>query len=347
MMLTRSFLGSSALLGAGLLLVGGSATAAEVKPGGALDITIEGYVRFLAGVGDLKEKRDAQTGAYDFRNDTELHVLVKGEDEGTGIEYGATIELEADTSETDNAGATWIFLKGGFGELRFGDDDGLAKDFALGGFSVAVGTGGTDGEIIDTEAVNYLTASDSDATKVKYYSPTLAGFQLGVGYTPHVEGEGDAIDLTDDGGVDDYVEAGISYEAELGEIEVLAAIAGGLGHVNTGGDDEVRGLYGGVQIELFDVQLAGGWGTEEIGGDDRTWLNVGVAYELDDAISVSLTYGDCYDCDDGEPYNLVAGVEVGLLPGVALSGELSWFDEDRGGDDDDGVLGVVQLSVAF
>ena len=36
----------------------------------------------------------------DFRNDTEVHVLARGKREETGLEYGATIEFEADTNET-------------------------------------------------------------------------------------------------------------------------------------------------------------------------------------------------------------------------------------------------------
>ena len=339
MKLNHCLTSSALTLGAGLLLAGSPATAAEVKPGGSLDITIQGFARFLAGVGDLKEKTGDRTGAYDVRNDTEVHVLATGTDERTGIEYGATIELEADTNRTGNTDETWIFLKGGFGEVRLGDDDGVAKDMALGGFSVAVATGGTAGN-------NKATPSDSDATKVKYYSPPLAGFQLGVGYTPHVNSGGDNIGVTDDGGVDDYVEGGVSYSGSLAGIDLLASVVGSLGHVNAGGDDDVNGVYGGAQVVLFGAKVAGGWGTEEVGGADRTWFNVGAAYSYG-AVSASLNYGDCYDCDGAEPSNLVAGVEVGLMPGMALSGEVSWFDEDRGGGNDDGVLGVVRLGAAF
>src|SRR5262245_1675309 len=88
-----------------------SAEAVEVKAGGALNITISGFARTLAAYGDLDKKGrnsfltsiprggDPQDiSNFDFLNDTEVHILVRGEDENTGLQYGATIELEADTS---------------------------------------------------------------------------------------------------------------------------------------------------------------------------------------------------------------------------------------------------------
>ena len=37
---------------------------------------------------------------------------------------------------------------------------------------------------------------------------------------------------------------------------------------------------------------------------------------------------------------------VGVLPGMSLNGDVSWFDRDVG-NDDDGVTGVIRLRVAF
>ena len=121
MTLKNLALGTTALIGVGLL--GGvsalPAAAAEVKPGGALDITITGFLRAEAGGGDQDDlQRDAsKANGLDFRNDSEVHVLARGKSEQTGLEYGATVEFEVDTNQTLNTDETWIFLRGGWGDL--------------------------------------------------------------------------------------------------------------------------------------------------------------------------------------------------------------------------------------
>ena len=122
MTLKKLLLGTTALLGVGVLGVStpNVATAAEVLPGGALDVTMSGFIRFRAHGGDLDNQRldpDISTG-LDFSNDTEVHVIVKGKHDATGTEYGGTVEFEADTNRTDNTDESWLFVRGGWGEVR-------------------------------------------------------------------------------------------------------------------------------------------------------------------------------------------------------------------------------------
>src|SRR4051794_30428407 len=100
-MLRQALLGTTAaILGAtGLLaLTATLGAAAEIRPGGALDITITGFARFRATGGDLAEARlnksssPSTSDQLDFSNDTEVHVLARGRDERTGLEYGGTVE---------------------------------------------------------------------------------------------------------------------------------------------------------------------------------------------------------------------------------------------------------------
>ena len=44
-----------------------------------------------------------------------------------------------------NTDETWIFLRGGWGELRMGDEDGVVDNSVVGGQTIAAGTGGIDG----------------------------------------------------------------------------------------------------------------------------------------------------------------------------------------------------------
>ena len=189
MLLRRILLSTTAVLGAGMvaLALPGSAGAAEVKAGGYPDITITGFLRTEAfgGQQDDLHLDSSQSRSLDFRNDTEVHVIARAKSEETGLEYGATIEFEADTNSTLNTDETWIFLRGGWGELRFGDEDGVVDNSVIGGQTIAAGTGGIDGsDAVITAAPVVFLSNSNDATKIRYYTPSFGGFSLGVSYTP-------------------------------------------------------------------------------------------------------------------------------------------------------------------
>jgi outer membrane protein OmpU len=347
---------------AGLMAFAGRAPAAEVRPGGSLDIQLGGEAAFLAPFGDLKEKLGEQNGRYDFATDMSIELDVTAEDEATGLTYGAYVEFAAETDSLENTEEAWLFVEGGWGELRFGDDDGVTENMALGGFTVATASGGTDGDVIDTPAVNYLTNTDV-STKIVYYSPELAGWQLGLSYSPHGESFGTDIGSTDDGGIDDFFEAGLAYTGSLGEADLLLSLVGAYGRFNDEDDDiddQVWGVMGGAVVYLGDLSVGAGLATESIGEVDLTWYNVGVAYEVE-PVTVSANFGHCFACEqpaaldrDLDTHNLVLGVELAIAPGLATSLEVSFFEESRFDEDDDrfdandsGILGLGRLAVSF
>ena len=170
----------------------GGGTLPRVKPGEALDITITGFLRAEAGGGqqdDLQRNPDKARG-LDFRNNSEVHVLARGKSEESGLEYGATVEFEADTNQTLNTDETWIFLRGGWGELRMGDEDGAVDNSIIGGQTIAAGTGGIDGSSFVVAGIageGVFPTETDDPTKIRYYTPSFGGFSLGISFTPTVE----------------------------------------------------------------------------------------------------------------------------------------------------------------
>src|SRR5687767_1886785 len=114
-MVLRDVMRSGILPGAataGAILAGQPTLAAEIGTGGALDLTISGYVAMNAYSGALDNQNqdpDLST-ALDFGNDVEVYLNLNGEDEATGLEYGGTVELDADTNTTENAYETWVYL---------------------------------------------------------------------------------------------------------------------------------------------------------------------------------------------------------------------------------------------
>ena len=149
MTLRKILLGTSAVVGAAMLTVGapGRCRCCRGQPGGALDLTLTGFLRAEFGGGEYDDSQldNSFARGLDFRNDSEVHVLARGKSEETGLEYGATVEFEADTNQSLNTDETWIFMRGGWGEVRLGDEDGVADNSAVGAQTIAAGTGGIDG----------------------------------------------------------------------------------------------------------------------------------------------------------------------------------------------------------
>ncbi len=159
-------LGTTAVLGCGgaTLACPLAAAAAEVTAGGYPDLQITGFVRFRVHGGDINEARlgGGEDGAnfsdeLDFSNDTEVHVVARAASEATGLEYGGSIEFETDTSRTDNTDETFVFLRGGWGEVRLGDEDGPADRDGLAVSAAEVAAAGDDG--LDQDQFEILFAN--------------------------------------------------------------------------------------------------------------------------------------------------------------------------------------------
>lgn len=363
----RRWLDGTTLVGA--LLAGGPAAAATVSPGGALDVTITGFVRSMAYGGDVDRARldNAFSTGLNFRNDVEAHIVARARHDATGIEYGGTIEFEADTNATRNTDETWVFLRGGFGEIRMGDDDGPEDDDKVGGFTVAAGTGGIDGSVVDEIAVNVVGPTNSDdSTKILYRTPSFAGFRLAASYAPSLD-EGDSF-ASKDANPQDIVEGSAVYEGSLGGVELVASVVGGVCRIERFSDDDCYSVFGGAAVTIGDLKLGAGYGTEKIGGEtraDRDWWNAGIGWALG-PLNLSLTYGQASPDDlvvngnhVGDAYNIVLSADIGLMPGLALAGDIGFFDNDAdynpanddcggcGDVDDSGIQAVLRLGLDF
>jgi predicted porin len=254
-------LGTTALVGVGAagVAVPDVADAAQVLPGGALDVTISGFAYSQVHGGDLDRQRNdpAVSTGLDFSNDTEVHVILRGRYEAFGLDYGGMVEFEADTNRTDNTDETWVFVRGGFGELRFGDEDGAADASSIGAYTIAAGTGGIDGAVVDALAISPVRPSSSnDATTIRYYTPSFGGFQVGVSYTPNVNsgaGNGDTLAFKDVQ-AGDLVEGALVYKGDFARLGIQASLVGSYGDVkgeDALGGDEFWTYYVGVAADVF------------------------------------------------------------------------------------------------
>ncbi len=368
----RLLLGTSALVGIGALAP--PAVAATVQPGGALDITVSGFVLILTALGERDKARldDTVSSGPDFLNDAEVHFKVAGQHEPTGLRYGGTIELEADTNRTDNADETYLCLSGGWGQLQLGDTDGIS-DFdmmAVSAASIAAGTGGLDGDVVDIFAgavTTYDPVGTSDATKILYSLAPKTGFQLGFSYTPNLNAIGSGANNGDSLATKD-VEAGhvaegaVGYAGSLGGLDLTAMLSGLHGDIkdeDEAGGDEYWAAQGGLVLGAFGVELAGSYLMQEAGRLEADSFTLGLATKLGRA-DVSINYGRFLDADGlvvngnglSEPWTVILSANVGLMPGLVLAADFGYFDNDVEGevvnaDDDNGWQGVTRLGLAF
>jgi predicted porin len=377
MRLRNLLLGSTALVGAGVLGVGaapGAASAAEVLPGGALNITLSGFARFRVHGGAFDNQYNQGKGSaagalstgVDFSNDDEFHVLVSGKHDATGLEYGAHIEFEADTNHTEQTDEEWLWLRGGFGEFRFGDEDGVVDSDSIGAYTIAANTGGIDGDVINALSIGTVRPSNTgDSTKINYHSPSFGGLQVGLTFTPNNQvlnsgaANGDSLALRRVA-VSDEVEGSLVYKGDFAGLGVQASVVGSWGHAN--GDllraghssDTFWTAYGGAATTIFGFKLAGGFGSENTGGLKRTYFNAGVGASYG-PVNLSLNYGKVLDStgyDANKPDIWIAGFDVGLMPGLVAGAEVAYFDNDlpnrlETAGDDKGWSWLADLRIAF
>lgn len=314
----------SALLPCAATLAAGTVSAQD-----RLLVTLEGDASGFAVLGDLGDKLDEDGRTDDgFRVKLDLDVVARREDREHGLRYGSITNFETDIDSDGYETQPFIFIEGSLGEARFGVDDAAGISLRQGVAEIAVGTGGLDGELIDSPDLVTPALLDTDDIRAIAYSSEHRRLQAGASFTP---GEDD---------FDDIAEAVLTWRG----IDDGRGIAGSLGGAVA--KDDNSALLIGLILAAEPWQLALGSGLETLPDEaDRHFSNAGIAWKGDD-VAVSLTGGWCHDCGEHENWNFVAGAEMEPRDGVVLSAELSWFDEDKG-NDSSGVISLLTLKLEF
>ncbi|HEX6141284.1 MAG TPA: porin [Geminicoccaceae bacterium] len=339
----KLLLGSSALVSAGVLLA--SATPASAQ----MEVRLTGYTEFGVAYSEEENQQFDNVGdrGYGAFMDTEVHVLADAVSD-SGVEYGGKVEFEvfsgSGASDT-TADEAVVFMSGGFGRLELGREDGAEDVMFVGGEDVAAGTGGIDG---DTTVIPFQVRDTSDAAKITYFTPRIAGFQLGASWTP---------DTGDDFGVDDgddfenTIGFGANWTGNFTGLEFTLAAVGHYGKAETGPDD-IQDWEVGFNTEVagFAVGAAYGQATDFA---EAQFANAGLGYGFG-PVNTSIGWV-WYDPDDpvvgGDSNLFVVSADVGVLPGVVLKGDVAYNTDDTqsfGGDlITEGTAGVVTLQLNY
>ncbi|MBK1696897.1 porin [Rhodovibrio salinarum] len=233
---------------------------------------------------------------YDFSTNTEL--LFNGEITlDNGITAGMSVQVEADNNdgngERDNIDENIVYLEGSFGRVELGHEDGAHDTMKYGATSIkAVYPGGynnTTGAFYNLSGnaapitVNFNDSGDS--TKINYYTPRFAGFQLGVTHAP--DGNADAVfpsrDATE---TTDLWEGGANYVNSFGSFDLAASLTGATKNVANQGD--TWGITGGAVLGFAGFEFGGAYGFGETDDEDTMAGDLGVAYSTG-PWSISLT----------------------------------------------------------
>jgi outer membrane protein OmpU len=348
----KRLLGSTALVSASLLM-SGSALAQEEMEVAGLEVVLGGYTEFLVQAGDKNTiTNGGHDRSYTFAMDNEVFISAEGATE-TGILYGSHLELEVGTgglngsepnTTVDEVG---LFFSGGFGRIELGREDGAEDVMYVGGEDAQAGTGGIDGDIPN---INFVQFTDTgDVAKATYFTPRLAGFQLGVSFTPDYEDNGGENQFQNGNAEgENGLGGGINWVGALGALDLtLSAVGiwadcesncdagGGLG---AGFQDEQKSWAVGGLLGFGGFTLGAGYNYQDDfapGTHGNDIINVGLKYGFGAAnVSVGWTFNK-YDEDLDDSHLFVVSGDVGILPGVTLKADVSYNTEDLLARDDD------------
>lgn len=281
--------------------------------------TTTANVNFAGTVGNLSVPGAAAVNTArgrqrtDFRTESELNVYVDGV-AANGMRYGAMFELQMDAMTTPAGTGTGVdydelygFVKGSWGELRFGQEDSAASLLQIRRPNTLwMG----DSDAWDEFVVNsgYVIAGvgdGNDATKIIYLSPQFMGFDAGISYAAN-RGEGEQTTIAtsttnfqrDRTGLENEISAALRYRGTFGDVGVgasfVAQFADSASQSASGvpiaiRDQNITTYAAGLLLRAYGFQLGG----------DYTWGNyrttpangtIGKGLDGSEQWSVGLTY---------------------------------------------------------
>ncbi len=236
----KQLIGSTALVSAALLA--GSVVGQDAFAADPLELSIGGYFQVSAEYRDSDDS-SGEPGA----NLQDLGVYDDGEIQFTasttldnGIGVKARIEYEAKNQGRGTQGQAtqtderYLNFSGGFGQLRIGSDDDASWQMQyqapVGAYQIGVNTPTfaipTEGTAVSSYPNTYAGPS-SDSQKIIYFSPRMAGFQLGLSYAPDQDTNENSTAQADNdpGQQEDLFSIGLNFVETFGDVDL--AIAGG------------------------------------------------------------------------------------------------------------------------
>ena len=351
------------------------AGAAEAK----FDVTVRG--NFTAAYGVVDENEDDGSSGDMRQNqalnqDAEVHFRFE-QTLDNGLVAGGRVELEGATHNgtappasfsagEDQIDERWGYLRGGFGELRFGDEDDVRKLKALVAPEAAAPFFGVNSPMFSFNNLvpaNQAAATnttlpnlENDSAKILYFTPSFGGFQLGVSYAP--DGTQDRFQGgtggTQEAQVSNAVSIAGDYTGEFGGVKVSADVGYSRGDMEIGNASPSI-LGGGVNIRFGAFAVGGSIAFTDLDtgvNDERTVFDIGGTYTMGPTgVSVAWSHGEYENegqTDELDHIQLAVGHTLG--EGVrlgAMVGRFSYEDEGPADNDNSGWQAAVGVNLGF
>ncbi|SEA82991.1 porin [Rubrimonas cliftonensis] len=327
------------LLGASALSIAGFAGAASAQE---VTAQIGGFMTSGFGYFDTSEDVPDATNFTVINNAEVIFNFRLVAD--NGITFGAKVEFEA-SGTSENADEYVGTVRGSFGTIEVGREDGAGDRLAgaAAGATAFTAAGDAAGILFDyNDSLVGVVSTDGgdtgDQLKVTYFTPTFAGFQAGVSFTPggdsrsgRAAGQGEVSTNETDNDTAAF-ELGAKYSNDFGGfgLDVGGAYIAPLesdtfGHdgafivsANVGfGGFTVGGIYG-LQ---FDGATSASGAAEDTGG-----YAIGANYETG-PWNFGLQWAQGVDNAD-DVMGLSAGADYALAPGVTVGVVLEYGEDD-------------------
>ena len=232
---------------------------------------------------DVEDEVLAQNAEIHFKGSTKLR---------SGTEIGFRVELEAESpgEDGDQIDEHYLYLKGDFGKLIMGAENGvghlmqvraprfvpglkffdnsLTEDAIEKAYDLSLDA---DDAIEDAHMSTKLEHISGDANKLSYMTPRVGGLQLGLSFTPNNEdkngGENNAVDVSE-GKQTDIVEMAMQYSGRRGGVSYK------LGYSTVEGETEGTGMENEMDPKSSSVGLQVNFGKYQFGGNQSKYENL-------------------------------------------------------------------------
>lgn len=332
----KILMGTSALALAGTIAGAGKAEAAEwsLDWGGYFNSAV--IYRTSDSLSDSNPNQEGIDVVQDAEIDFHPSIVLDN-----GLKFGVNIELEAESGATTNIDESSVYVTGPFGRLELGADDGPANTMHTGAPNVGWFGAADGGDVagylgLGTPNFGRSPAWGSDATKITYYTPRFAGFQVGASYA---HDENSSKNAPSGGSHEDLFELGANYVNSFGAFDIS------VGGVYATADGNAAGLEGsdmyggGISLGFSGFVIGGNYTVQDVQGeaDDRDYYDLGVAYSTGPwGASIQWAHSEQ---GTREADHYLGAVSYDLGPGVTAGVYAGFGDGD--GVDSNGVAGNV------
>jgi predicted porin len=336
----------------------------DFSMGNVQDDADKGLARNTAGAINNAQGRQRT----DFRTESELNVYVDGV-AANGMRYGALFELQMDAMTTTAGTGTGVdydelygFVKGSWGELRFGQEDSAANLLQI-RRPATLWMGDSDSWDEFVVGSGYVMAGvgdGNDATKIIYLSPQFMGFDVGVSYAAN-RGEGEQTNTAtsttafqrDRTGLENEISAALRYRGTFGPVGVGASFVAQFadaasqsanGAAIASKDQNITTYAAGLLLRAYGFALGGDytWGNyrttpangsigQGIDGSEQ-WA-VGLTYTIG-ALSLGANYSQGTQDNGGTVADrtqtyLGLGVAYVMAPGMTLFANWNQVEDEN------------------